>query len=145
MIVERSRGCLSTSGGTLARLGEDALPERMARRLLTLSNNMIRLGAAQVSETERSPDTRRRTADLDDAIELDAPSSRWTRWRSGDVRVQLVFMFRSHHGASLRGQGAFKAGAVLSRAQHDRRARPVVLPDRAGRRSSLSDRMDGTR
>ncbi len=52
MIVERRRGRLSTPGGTLARLGEDALPERMARRLLSVSNAMTRLGAAHLAEPE---------------------------------------------------------------------------------------------
>lgn len=55
MIVEKGRGCLSTSGGTLALLGKNALPERMARRFLNVSNTMIRLGAAQLAETERTP------------------------------------------------------------------------------------------
>ena len=52
MIVERRRGCLSSPGGTLARLGEDALPERMARRFLSVSNVMARLGAAKLAEPE---------------------------------------------------------------------------------------------
>lgn len=47
MIVERQRGVLSTPGGTLARLAADRLPERMARRFLSVSNTMIRLGAAR--------------------------------------------------------------------------------------------------
>jgi hypothetical protein len=64
VIVERRRGCLSTSGGTLALLGEDALPERMARRFLTVSNTMIRLGAAQISEKERLPASKFPTADV---------------------------------------------------------------------------------
>lgn len=52
MVVERRRGCLSTSGGTLARLGQDDLTERVARRFLTVSNNMIKLGAAQLAQTQ---------------------------------------------------------------------------------------------
>lgn len=55
MIVERSRGCLSTSGGTLARLGENALPERMARRFLNVSNTMLKQGAAHLADSERTP------------------------------------------------------------------------------------------
>ncbi len=76
MIVERRRGCLSTSGGTLARLAEDALPERMARRFLNVSNSMIRLGAAQLAETERPPATRCRKAPCDGAIDPDRQQSR---------------------------------------------------------------------
>lgn len=75
MIVERRRGCLSTAGGTLARLGKDALPERMARRFLTLSNNMIRLGAAQLAETERPPATGCRSAASEEAGEPEGQSS----------------------------------------------------------------------
>jgi len=52
MIVERRRGCLSTPGGTLSRLSEDALPERIARRLLSVSNTMARLGAAKLAVPE---------------------------------------------------------------------------------------------
>jgi hypothetical protein len=52
MIVERRRGCLSTPGGTLASLATDALPERMARRFLSVGNAMTRLGAAYLSETD---------------------------------------------------------------------------------------------
>lgn len=69
MIVERHRGCLSTSGGTLARLGEVALPERMARCFLTVSNNMIRLGAAQLAETEKTPATNNRLRAFDQTAE----------------------------------------------------------------------------
>lgn len=65
MIVERSRGCLSTSGGTLAVLGKEALPERMARRFLNVSNTMTRLGAAQPGETERTPASTREHAASD--------------------------------------------------------------------------------
>ena len=49
MIVERRRGCLSTPGGTLEQLGTDALPERMARTILSVSNVMTRLGAAHLA------------------------------------------------------------------------------------------------
>ncbi len=52
MIVERRRGCLSTAGGTLARLSEDALPERIARRFLSVSNTMTKLGAAKLAGPE---------------------------------------------------------------------------------------------
>lgn len=69
MIVERRRGCLSTPGGTLAGLGKDAIPERMARRFLTVSNNMIRLGAAQLAEIERTPATNCRPAAFEEAPE----------------------------------------------------------------------------
>jgi len=48
MIVERRRGCLSTPGGTLAELATDALPERMARKILSVSNVMTRHGAAHL-------------------------------------------------------------------------------------------------
>jgi len=44
MIVERRRGSLSTSGGTLAALGKDAVPERVARRFGSNANAMIGLG-----------------------------------------------------------------------------------------------------
>jgi hypothetical protein len=47
MIVERRRGCLSTSGGTLERLASEALPERFARRFLAVGNYMEKIGAAQ--------------------------------------------------------------------------------------------------
>ncbi|HKL45316.1 MAG TPA: hypothetical protein VJ906_03650 [Roseovarius sp.] len=49
LIVERSRGCLSTPGGTLSHLSENALPERIARRFLSVSNTMARLGAAKLA------------------------------------------------------------------------------------------------
>lgn len=52
MIVERRRGCLSTPGGTLAFLGEESLPERMARSFLSVSNLMTRLGAATMVEPD---------------------------------------------------------------------------------------------
>lgn len=51
-VVERRRGCLSTPGGTLAQLGTDELPERMARRLLSVSNVMTKLGAAHLTAPE---------------------------------------------------------------------------------------------
>lgn len=76
MIVERRRGCLSTSGGTLARLGEDALPERMARRFLTVNNNMSRLGAARLAETERTLATTDRPAAFDGTAEPGRQPSR---------------------------------------------------------------------
>lgn len=76
MIVERRRGCLSTTGGTLARLSEDALPERMAHRFLSVSNNMIRLGAAEIAEPAMTPATKVRTAGPDDAT---APARRPAR------------------------------------------------------------------
>lgn len=47
LIVERSRGSLSTNGGTLESLGQDATPERTARRFVATSNAMIRLGAVR--------------------------------------------------------------------------------------------------
>lgn len=47
LIVERSRGSLSTKGGTLESLGQDATPERTARRFVATANAMIRLGAAR--------------------------------------------------------------------------------------------------
>lgn len=75
MVVERHRGCLSTSGGTLAWLSEDRIPERMARRFLTVSNTMIRLGAAQLAETERTPATNCRPAAFEDAAEPEGPPS----------------------------------------------------------------------
>ena len=50
IIVERRRGCLSTPGGTLARLDEVGLSERMARRLLSVCNTVTRLGAAKSVE-----------------------------------------------------------------------------------------------
>lgn len=49
MVVERRRGCLSTPGGTLEHLATDALPERMARTILSVSNVMTRLGAAHLA------------------------------------------------------------------------------------------------
>ena len=49
MVVERRRGCLSTPGGTLEQLGTDALPERMARTILSMSNVMPKLGAAHLA------------------------------------------------------------------------------------------------
>lgn len=52
MIVERRRGCLSTRGGTLGRLAEVALPERVARQFLAECNTMLRLGAAHQVEIE---------------------------------------------------------------------------------------------
>ncbi len=52
MIVERRRGCLSTLGGTLGHLAAEALPERMARRFLSVCNVMTRLGAAKMEELE---------------------------------------------------------------------------------------------
>ncbi|WP_292290300.1 hypothetical protein [Marivita sp.] len=45
LIEERSRGCLSTRGGTLQYLGEDATPEKLARRFISSINTMIRIGA----------------------------------------------------------------------------------------------------
>jgi hypothetical protein len=44
MIVERRRGSLSTSGGTLAALSKDAIPERIARRFGSNTNAMVGLG-----------------------------------------------------------------------------------------------------
>lgn len=54
MIVERQRGALSTPGGTLARLAVEGLPEQIARRFLSVSNTMIRLGAAGPHKTKSS-------------------------------------------------------------------------------------------
>lgn len=51
-VVERRRGCLSTPGGTLAQLGKDEVPERMARRILLVSNVMIKIGAADLGAPE---------------------------------------------------------------------------------------------
>jgi len=76
MIVERSRGCLSTSGGTLARLGEDALPERMARRFLTVSNTMLRLSAARLADSERTAASKREHAASDRASDVERQVSR---------------------------------------------------------------------
>lgn len=50
LVVERSRGCLSTPGGTLEALGEDATPERIVRRFVTTVNTMIRAGAVRSAE-----------------------------------------------------------------------------------------------
>lgn len=77
MIVERSRGCLSTSGGTLARLGEDALPERMARRFLTVSNAMLRLGAAHLVDSEQTAASKREHAASDRASNVERQVSRY--------------------------------------------------------------------
>jgi hypothetical protein len=76
MIVERGRGCLSTSGGTLIRLGESALPERMARRFLGLSNTMIRLGAAQLAENDRPTAATREHAATGKASEIKGQHAR---------------------------------------------------------------------
>lgn len=48
LIVEPRRGCLSTAGGTLAMLGADATPERVARRILATANALLRQGAARL-------------------------------------------------------------------------------------------------
>lgn len=44
MIVERRRGALSTSGGTLATLSKDAVPEHLVRRFGSSANAMVGLG-----------------------------------------------------------------------------------------------------
>lgn len=49
LIVEPSRGRLSTQGGTLELLGQDATPERTARRFVATANAMIRLGAVRTT------------------------------------------------------------------------------------------------
>jgi len=49
LIVEHRRGCLSTPGGTLSHLSDKALPERIARRFLSVSNMMARPGAAKLT------------------------------------------------------------------------------------------------
>ncbi len=50
MIEERGRGRLSTRGGTLEGLGEDATPERIVRGFVSTVNTMIRVGAITISE-----------------------------------------------------------------------------------------------
>lgn len=75
-IVERSRGCLSTPGGTLARLGQDELPERMARRFLTVSNTMLKLGAAHLADSERTAASKREHAASDRASDVERQVSR---------------------------------------------------------------------
>jgi hypothetical protein len=42
LIVERSRGKLSTPGGTLERIGGDATPEKIAKQIVSLANLLIR-------------------------------------------------------------------------------------------------------
>lgn len=50
MIEERGRGRLSTRGGTLEGLSEDATPERIVRRFVSTVNTMIRVGALNRTE-----------------------------------------------------------------------------------------------
>lgn len=52
LIVEHRRGSLSTPGGTLAALGEDATPERVVRRFIAATNAMIRAGAVRSADHE---------------------------------------------------------------------------------------------
>lgn len=52
MIVEKSRGKLSTPGGTLKSLGEDAIPEKIVRRFITAINRMIRVGAIRATDRD---------------------------------------------------------------------------------------------
>ena len=52
LIVERRRGQLSTAGGTLEQLSVDATTERIARRLISTLNTMIRAGAVATTNRE---------------------------------------------------------------------------------------------
>ena len=52
LIEERSRGKLSTRGGTLQELSEDATPERIVRRFISTINSMIRVGAITITEED---------------------------------------------------------------------------------------------
>lgn len=45
LIVEHSRGALSTAGGTLEKLSISGKHEQIARRFVTTANTMMRLGA----------------------------------------------------------------------------------------------------
>lgn len=48
LIVERRRGALSTPGGTLRQLENDASPDQLTRRLIGTINTLMRTGAVQV-------------------------------------------------------------------------------------------------
>lgn len=52
LIVERTRGGLSTPGGTLERMSDDMTPEKIIRRFVGSINAMIRLGAIDVLPKE---------------------------------------------------------------------------------------------
>lgn len=52
LIVEQRRGMLSTPGGTLEALGEDAIPEKIVRRFISAVNTMIRVGAIRSADKE---------------------------------------------------------------------------------------------
>lgn len=46
LIVERSRGALSTAGGTLEQLSQGGRSEHITRRFIATANTLVRLGAA---------------------------------------------------------------------------------------------------